>query len=113
MKTIGIGLALSAFVAAVFASQNHGWVAMNFFSYHFTVRQGLFSVSCFGLGMILMAILSMLAGWEFRGRSRREIARRDRRIEALEKEREAMLSAMRAAGASEEEISFIEDGRKA
>lgn len=113
MKSYGIGLGITALIAALYATQNHALIAQRFLFWNFQSRSGLLIVGAFCLGLAVMAILSACSGWEAWGRNRRELARRDRRIEALEKEREAMLSAMRAAGTAEEEISFIEDGHKA
>lgn len=113
MKSYGIGLSLVALCAAFYGTQNASPVTQKFFFWTFSGSMGLIVVCAFCLGLLVMALMNSFSGWESWSRSRREISRRDRRIEELEREREAMLSAMRAAGTSEEEISFIEDGHKA
>lgn len=112
VKSYGIGLGLAALCAALYATQNHAPLTQKFILWTFTAPEGMIVVFSFILGLAVMALLSACSGWEAWGRHRRELARRDRRIEALEKEREAMLTAMKAAGTTEEEISFIEDGQK-
>ena len=110
MRSYGIGLGLVAIFAALFAVQNQEILAVRLLSWDFALPQGLWEVFLFSLGILLMWLISLAASWEALFRSRREIERGKRRIAALEKERDALLAAMKAAGASQEEITFIENG---
>lgn len=110
MKSYGIGLGLVAILAATFAVQNQEILAVRFLAWDFALPQGLWEVFLFSFGILLMWLISMATSWEALFRSRREIERGKRRIAALEKERDALLAAMKAAGASQEEITFIENG---
>lgn len=110
MRSYGVGIGLAALLAAIFAIQNQEIAAVRFLAWDFALPQGLWEVFLFSLGILLMWLISLAASWEALFRSRREIERGKRRIAALEKERDALLAAMRAAGASQEEITFIEDG---
>ena len=110
MRSYGLGLGFIAMLAALFAVQNQDILAVRFMAWDFALPQGLWEVFLFFLGIVLMWAISMAATWEGRFRNRRELERCRRRVAALEKEKDALLAAMKAAGASQEEITFIEDG---
>lgn len=110
MRSYGLGLGLVAILAAIYAVQNQDILAVRFLTYDFALHQGLWEIFLFMLGILLMWVISLAASWEARFRSRRELERSRRRVEALEKERSALLAAMKAAGASQDEITFIENG---
>ncbi len=110
MRSYGLGLGLVAMLAAVFAVQNQEILAVRLLGWDFALPQGLWEVFLFFAGILLMWLISLAASWEARFRDRREIERGRRRIAALEKERDALLAAMKAAGATQEEITFIESG---
>ncbi|EHM13729.1 MULTISPECIES: LapA family protein [Jonquetella] len=112
MKSYGIGLGLTAVLAAIFAVQNPDMISVRWLAWEFALPQGLWEVLMFGLGVLLMGVFAVVAGWENRYRVARELSRSKLRIAALEKEREALLSAAQAAGTTEEEINFIEGGLK-
>lgn len=109
MRSYGIGLGLMAILSAVYAIQNQEILAVRFLAWDFALSQGIWEICLFVLGIVLMWCISLAATWEARYRSRREIERCRRRIAALEKEKEALLAAMKAAGVSQEEITFVED----
>lgn len=112
MKSYGIGLGITALLSALYAVQNQDMLSVRFVAWEFALPQGMWEVIIFVFGLFLMGVIAFAAGWEVRYRNARELARNRLRIEALEKEREALLSALKAAGTSEEEISFVEDGHK-
>ena len=110
MRSYGLGLGFVAILAATYAMQNQDILAVRIFAWDFALPQGLWDVFLFFLGIVLMWMISLAASWEGRFRSRRELERCRRRVNALEKERSALLAAMKAAGASQDEITFIENG---
>ena len=110
MRSYGLGLGFVALLSAIFALQNQDIAAVRFLAWDFALSQGLWEVFLFFLGILVMWLISLAATWEALFRSRRELERSRRRIAALEKERSALLAAMKAAGASQEEITFVEDG---
>lgn len=110
MRSYGLGLGFVAVLAATFAVQNQDIVAVRFLAWDFALHQGMWEILLFTLGILLMWVISLAASWEAKFRSRRELERCRRRVESLEKERSALLAAMKAAGASQEEITFIENG---
>ncbi|WP_321823277.1 LapA family protein [Pyramidobacter piscolens] len=110
MRSYGLGLGFVAIWAATYAVQNQDILAVRFLAWDFALSQGLWEIFLFFFGIVVMWLISLAASWEGRFRSRREIERARRRIAALEKERGALLAAMKAAGASQKEITFIENG---
>ncbi len=110
MRSYGLGLGFVAILAATYAVQNQDILAVRFLTWNFALSQGLWEIFLFFLGIVLMWIISIAASWEARFRNRRELERSRRRVAALEKERSTLLAAMKAAGASQEEITFVEDG---
>lgn len=110
MRSYGLGLGFTAILSALFAVQNQDILAVRFLAWNFALSQGIWEVLLFALGIFLMLIISLVATWEARSRNRRELERSRRRIIALEKEKEALLAAMKAAGLSQEEITFVEEG---
>ncbi len=110
MRSYGLGVGFVAILAATYAVQNQDILAVRFLAWDFALSQGLWEIFLFFLGVMMMWIISLVASWEGRLRSRRELERSRRRIETLEKERADLLAAMKAAGASQEEITFIESG---
>ncbi|MGN0838066.1 MAG: lipopolysaccharide assembly protein LapA domain-containing protein [Pyramidobacter sp.] len=110
MRSYGLGLGFVAILAAAYAMQNQDILAVRLLAWDFALPQGLWEVFLFFFGIVLMWVISIAASWEARFRSRRELERCRRRIDALEKERSALLAAMKAAGASQDEITFIENG---
>lgn len=110
MRSYGLGLGFVAILAAAYAMQNQDILAVRLLAWDIALPQGLWEVFLFFLGIVLMWVISIAASWESRFRNRRELERCRRRIDALEKERSALLAAMKAAGASQDEITFIENG---
>ncbi len=110
MRSYGLGLGLVALLSALFAVQNQDVVAVKFLVWDFALSQGIWEVVLFVVGVVLMWIISLAATWEIRYHNRRDQERSRRRIAALEKEKEALLAAMKAAGLSQEEITFVEEG---
>lgn len=110
MRSYGLGLGFVAILAATYAVQNQDFLAVRFLAWDFALSQGLWEVFLFVLGILLMWLISLAASWEAKFRNRRELERSRRRVAALEKERDALLSAIKAAGASQDEITFIESG---
>lgn len=109
MRSYGLGLGIVAFLAATFAIQNQEMTSIHFFIWNFSLPHGYFDVFLFFSGIVVMWGISLAAGLEARFRSRRELERCRRRIASLEKDRGVLLSAMKATGVSQEEITFIED----
>ncbi len=110
MRSYGLGLGFVAILAATYAVQNQDILAVRFLAWDFALSQGLWEIFLFFFGILLMWVISLFASWEGRFRNRRELERTRRRVAALEKERADLLAAMKAAGASQEEITFIESG---
>ena len=90
MRSYGLGLGFVAILAATYAMQNQDILAVRIFAWDFALPQGLWDVFLFFLGIVLMWVISLAASWEGRFRSRRELERCRRRVNAPAKERPAL-----------------------
>lgn len=95
MRSYTVAIAFAMLLSAIFSYQNPGDVTVRFLVWTRQIPQGVWEVSVFAAGCVLMWIVSVSAHIEGRGRFRKVIREQADRIARLEEERADILKAIR------------------
>lgn len=95
MKSYALAIAVSMFLAAIYAFQNTTTITVQFLMFERDVPQGLWEVLLFSSGLVLMWLFSILASLELRSNHRAQIKQRDKKIAVLEEEKSSLLAAFK------------------
>lgn len=102
MKSYALAMAVSMFLAAIYAFQNTTTITVQFLMFAREVPQGLWEVLLFSSGLVLMWLFSILASLELRSNHRAQIKERDEKIALLEEEKSSLLAAFKHMPSSPE-----------
>lgn len=94
MKSYILAIVLTMFLSALFAFQNINDVTVRFLIFEKVFPQGVWEVVLFSSGAAIMWFFSLFSVFEVRSKLKKEIKDRDEKIEALEKEKKAIIDTL-------------------
>ncbi len=95
MKSYILAIAAAMFVSAVYVFQNTGDVTIRFLFFEGNYQQGVWDVILFSVGVLLMWVFSIFSSFETRSKYRTQIKELDKKIAALEEEKNSLLEAFK------------------
>ncbi|MCR5336805.1 MAG: LapA family protein [Synergistes sp.] len=94
MKSYILAIVLTMFLSALFAFQNIDDVTVRFLIFEKVFPQGVWEVVLFSTGAAIMWFFSLFSVFEVRSKLKKEIKARDEKIEALEREKKAIIDSL-------------------
>ncbi|MDR0764730.1 MAG: LapA family protein [Synergistaceae bacterium] len=98
MKSYIVGIAVAMILSAVYALSNTDEITIKFLDLRMTLRQGIWEIIVFALGVLIMWIISLCASMEVYIKNRKKTKELTKRVTQLEDERTSLLATLRGFG---------------
>jgi len=98
MKSYFLGIVVAIGLSAVYVTNNTTDVTINFLGFQTSLNQGLWEVFLFGIGAIIMWVLSIGASIESYTAQKKRFKELNKKIEELENEKKSLLAALQNIG---------------
>ena len=95
MKSYILAIAAAMFISAIYVFQNTGDVSIRFLFFEGNYQQGVWDVMLFSAGVLLMWVFSILSSLETRSKYRSQIKDLEKKMSALEEEKNSLLGAFK------------------
>ena len=108
MKSYFLGIVIAIALSGIYVTYNTAEVTINYLGFQTSVNQGLWEVFLFGIGAIIMWILSIGASIESYAANKKRYRELNQKIEDLENEKKSLLAALQNIGHSKHTVQTHE-----
>lgn len=112
MKSTMLAIVVTMVISALYSFQNIGNITVKFLLFEWTFPQGVWEITLFCAGNVLMWFFSLLANRETKNRYKKQINELNEKLQLMERDKQDLIASVAAAKVAQDakDNAYVDNG---